>query len=56
MIDGEEAASAIAKDVRDGKTSALDVIQKCLRRIATHDVRVNAFTEVHTERAILQAQ
>ena len=56
MIDGTEDASAIAKDVRDGKTSALDVIQKCLRRIEAHDVRVNAFTEVHTERAILQAQ
>ena len=37
MIDGTEDASAIAKAVRDRKTSAVDVIKNCLQRIATYD-------------------
>ena len=56
MIDGTEDALAIAKAVQDRKTSAVDVIKNCLQRIATYDPKVNAFTKVHTERAILQAQ
>jgi amidase/aspartyl-tRNA(Asn)/glutamyl-tRNA(Gln) amidotransferase subunit A len=48
-------AHAIAAAVRSGEVSAQDVAQAALRRVQATDVRVNAFTEVTSRRALAEA-
>jgi len=49
------SASEIAAAVRGGTTSARAVAEACLKRIAAHDGRVGAFTDVTAERALARA-
>jgi aspartyl-tRNA(Asn)/glutamyl-tRNA(Gln) amidotransferase subunit A len=46
-----ESAAAIAPAVRAGALSAVDSVEAALARIAGHNARVNAFTDVTAERA-----
>ncbi|HLL11267.1 MAG TPA: AtzE family amidohydrolase, partial [Rubrivivax sp.] len=48
-------AHAIAAAVRSGEVSAQDVAQAAFRRVQATDVRVNAFTEVTSRRALAEA-
>jgi aspartyl-tRNA(Asn)/glutamyl-tRNA(Gln) amidotransferase subunit A len=47
--------SELADDVRHGRASARALVEASLARIAAHDERVNAFTDVLTERALARA-
>ena len=47
--------SELADDVRHGRASARALVEESLARIAVHDERVNAFTDVLTERALARA-
>ncbi|MFD1302043.1 AtzE family amidohydrolase [Methylobacterium marchantiae] len=49
-------AADIAASVRDGATSARDVVEAVLARIARVDASVNAFTDVLPERALRKAE
>lgn len=45
----------LADDFKSGRTSARDHVEASLARIAAHDDRVNAFTDVLAERALSRA-
>ena len=47
--------SELADDVRHGRASARALVEESLARIAAHDERVNAFTDVLAERALARA-
>ena len=47
--------SELADDVRHGQASARELVEASLARIAAHDERVNAFTDVLAERALARA-
>ncbi len=47
--------SELADDVRHGRASARALVEASLARIAAHDGRVNAFTDVLSERALARA-
>jgi aspartyl-tRNA(Asn)/glutamyl-tRNA(Gln) amidotransferase subunit A len=49
------SAQALAARVRAGKVSAVDVVKATLARIATENVRLNAFTDVTADRALAKA-
>ena len=49
-------AAEIAEAVSRGRTSALQVIEAALARIAAHDPALNAFTDVMAERARAQGR
>ena len=51
-----ESASVIAAAVASGKTTAVSVTQAALARIAAHNPKLNAFTDVVAERALFQAR
>ncbi|PWC53976.1 AtzE family amidohydrolase [Azospirillum sp. TSO22-1] len=50
-----DTAAAIARAVAAGEVSAREVAQAALERIAAHDGRVGAFTDVTAERALAEA-
>ena len=50
------SAAEIAQAVAAGKTSAVEVVQAALARIAERDKTLNAFTAVTRERALAKAQ
>lgn len=50
-----ESAAAIAKAVRSGATSALEVTRAALLRIDRDNASLNAFTSIFTERALREA-
>jgi aspartyl-tRNA(Asn)/glutamyl-tRNA(Gln) amidotransferase subunit A len=50
------SAAEIAQAVADGKTTAMEVAQAALARIAERDKTLNAFTAVTSERALAKAR
>ena len=50
------SAAEIAQAVADGKTTAVEVVQAALARIAERDKALNAFTAVTRERALAKAR
>src|SRR6187200_1588992 len=50
------SAAEIAQAVAAGKTTALEVMEAALRRIAERDNALNAFTAVTRERALAKAR
>jgi len=51
MIDGSAGASEIASRISSGETTAREVIETTLARIASINPKVNAFTDITAERA-----
>ena len=49
-------ASEIAQGVRSGRFKARDVVQAALKRVATHNGVLGAFTDVLSDRALAQAE
>src|SRR5712672_2359893 len=52
----EATAAEIAQAVRDGETSAIDVTEAALARIAARNPLLNAFTDLTAERARRRAR
>ncbi|MBC7941399.1 MAG: AtzE family amidohydrolase, partial [Chitinophagaceae bacterium] len=50
-----QGAAAMSAAVRSGDTSAMALVSASLERIAATDARVNAFTDLTAERALLRA-
>lgn len=51
-----ESAAAIAAAIREGRTSAREVLEQTLRRISRLDTQLNAFTLVTSKRALAEAE
>jgi 1-carboxybiuret hydrolase len=49
------SATSLAQAVKDGSASAAEITQASLDYIAQHDGKVNAFTDITTERALHEA-
>lgn len=55
-VDPQWSAAEIATRVRDGRLSALAVTEAALARVAAHNPRLNAFTDITAQRALDEAR